>query len=183
MGQPLEPALRRVPRRGVGSSRARRSSPLRDDQITLDGAQAGLSWETILKKREGYRRAFAGFDPVKVKRFSSAKIEKLLENPEIIRNRLKVESTVSNAAAFLDVQKEFGSFDGYIWAFVDGEPIQSSFRKLADYPAKTELSDRISKDLKKSGFRFVGSTIIYAYLQAAGLMDDHTVDCFCNADS
>ncbi len=148
------------------------------EMLTLEGAQAGLSWETILKKRENYRKAFVGFVPVKVARFSRSKIGKLLENPGIVRNRLKVESTVTNAAAFIAVQKEFGSFDEYVWTFVSGKPLRSAFRTIADYPAKTATSDGLSKDLKKRGFRFVGSTIIYAYMQAAGLVDDHTVDCF-----
>lgn len=148
------------------------------EMLTLEGAQAGLSWETILKKRDGYRKLFAGFDPLKVSRFSQSKVEKLLENPAIVRNRLKVESTVTNAAAFLAVQKECGSFDKYVWTFVSGKPLKNGFRNIADYPATTAQSDALSKDLKKRGFRFVGSTIIYAYLQAAGLVDDHTVDCF-----
>jgi DNA-3-methyladenine glycosylase I len=157
--------------------------PVHDDRrhfemLVLEGAQAGLSWETILKKRENYRRAFARFDPRKVARFRHRKIESLLRNPGIVRNRLKVESAVGNAQAFLDLQREFGSFDRYVWAFVGGKPIRTRFRTLADYPARSELSDRISKDLCKRGFRFVGSTIVYAYLQACGLVDDHVVTCF-----
>lgn len=149
------------------------------EMLTLEGAQAGLSWETILNKRENYRKLFADFDPQKVARFSSAKIEKLLQNPGIVRNKLKVESTVTNAKAFLKIQKEFGSFDKYVWQFVNGKSIQNRFKKLKDYPSKTEISDVLSKDLKKRGFRFVGSTIIYAYMQAVGLVNDHTTDCFC----
>jgi len=157
--------------------------PVHDDfrhfeMITLEGAQAGLSWETILKKRDHYRKVFLDFDPNKVARFTPAKITKLLNDPGIVRNRLKVESTVSNAKAFLAVQQDCGTFDDYIWNFIDGQPIQSKFRQLSDYPAFTNLSDTISKDLKKRGFRFVGATIIYAYMQAIGMVNDHTVDCF-----
>lgn len=157
--------------------------PIHDDilhfeMITLEGAQAGLSWETILNKRDHYRKVFVGFDPQKVSRFSEKRIEKLLRDPGIVRNRLKIESTVSNAKAFLKIQKEFGSFDKYIWKFVDGKPIKNNFKETKDYPSKTALSDHISKDLKKRGFRFVGSTIIYAYLQAAGLIQDHSKECF-----
>ncbi|MFI4937958.1 MAG: DNA-3-methyladenine glycosylase I [Candidatus Berkiellales bacterium] len=157
--------------------------PVHDDNkhfemICLEGAQAGLSWETILKKRENYRKLFAHFDPQKVARFTPPKIEKLLQNPGIVRNRLKVESTISNAKAFLKIQKEFGSFDHYIWQFVDHKPIMNKFKNLSEYPAKTALSDTIAKDLKKRGFRFVGSTIIYAYLQAVGLVDDHVSHCW-----
>ena len=157
--------------------------PVHDDRkhfemITLEGAQAGLSWETVLKKREHYRKVFAEFDPLKVSRFSAKKVEKLLLDPGIIRNRLKVESTVSNAKAFLKIQKEFGSFDTYIWAFVKNKPIKNRIKTIKDYPTKTQISDQISKDLKKRGFRFVGSTIIYAYMQAIGMVNDHTVDCF-----
>ena len=157
--------------------------PVHDDHLhfemlTLEGAQAGLSWETILKKRERYRKVFLEFDPKKVFRFSKQKIEKLLLDPGIIRNRLKIESTVTNASSFLKIQEEFGSFDAYIWQFVDGKPVFNSFEKLEDYPSKTELSDHISKDLKRRGFRFVGSTIVYAYLQAAGLVQDHAVGCY-----
>ena len=148
------------------------------EMITLEGAQAGLSWETVLKKRARYREVFAGFDPNKVARFSPTKVEKLLQDPGIIRNRLKVESTITNAKAFLAIQKEFGSFDRYIWQFVDNKPMMTIRRSLDDYPTKTAISDRISKDLKKRGFRFVGSTIIYAYMQAAGLAQDHSVECY-----
>ena len=146
--------------------------------ITLEGAQAGLSWETILKKREAYREAFAGFDPVKVARFTPARVERLLTNEGIVRNRLKVESTVRNAKAFLAVQKEFGSFDAYVWRFVDGKPRVNRPKTLKDLPARTEQSDALSKDLLGRGFKFVGSTICYAFMQATGLVNDHTRDCF-----
>ena len=157
--------------------------PVHDDRllfefIVLEGAQAGLSWLTILRKREGYRKTFAGFDPEKVARFTKAKREKLLLNPRIVRNRLKVESAVTNARAFLDVQEEFESFDEYIWRFVDGKPIVNRFKSMKDIPAKTKLSDTISKDLKKRGFRFVGSTIVYAHMQATGMVNDHVMACF-----
>jgi DNA-3-methyladenine glycosylase I len=157
--------------------------PVHDDlrhfeMITLEGAQAGLSWETILKKRENYRKAFAKFNPQKVAKFTPAKVRELMNDKGIVRNRLKIESTITNARAFLAVQKEFGSFDKYIWSFVKGKPIKNKFKTMKDFPAKTELSDLISKDLKKRGFRFVGSTIIYAYMQAIGITNDHTVDCF-----
>ena len=147
------------------------------EMLILEGAQAGLSWLTILRKREGYRKAFAGFDPLKVARFTQAKQEKLLENPNIVRNRLKVESTVGNAKAFLKVQEEFGSFDTYIWRFVDGKPIQNRFKSMKEIPANTAVSDTMSKDLKKRGFRFVGSTICYALMQSIGMVNDHTIDC------
>ncbi len=158
-------------------------APLHDDighfeLIILEGAQAGLSWSTVLKKRENYRKAFRGFDPARVSKFNKRDIERLLKNEGIIRNRLKIESAVSNAKAFLAIQKEFGSFDEYIWEFVDGRPIVNSPKSFKEVPPTTELSDTISKDLKKRGFRFVGSTIVYAYLQAAGLVNDHLVDCF-----
>lgn len=157
--------------------------PVRDDQtqfefLVLEGAQAGLSWSTILNKRDGYRKLFAGFDVEKVARFTKKRIEKLLLDPAIVRNRLKVESTVSNARAFIAVQEEFGSFSDYIWGFVDGKPIQNRFRKDGDIPATSKESDALSKDLKKRGFRFVGSTIIYAHMQATGLVNDHVVSCF-----
>ncbi|MBX3438223.1 MAG: DNA-3-methyladenine glycosylase I [Planctomycetaceae bacterium] len=157
--------------------------PSRDDghlfeMLTLEGAQAGLSWTTILKKREGYRHAFAQFDPHKVARFSAAKCEKLLQNPDIVRNRLKVESTVDNAKAFLRVQQECGSFADYIWGFVDGHPIQNHWTSIRDVPAETPVSRAMSKDLKKRGFRFVGSTICYAFMQAVGMVNDHEVGCF-----
>lgn len=145
--------------------------------ITLEGAQAGLSWATILKRRAEYQKSFANFDPKKVAKFDKSKITKLLKNEGIIRNKLKVESTVSNAKAFLEIQKEFGSFDKYIWSFVNYKPIINNPKSMSDIAAKTELSDKISKDLKKRGFRFVGSTIIYAYLQAVGIVNDHFKNC------
>ncbi len=157
--------------------------PVHDDRLLfefliLEGAQAGLSWITILKKREGYRKAFAGFDVEKVARFTEAKLEKLLLNPAIVRNRLKVKSSVTNAQAFLKVQEEFGSFDNYIWRFVEGKPIVNRFKSMKDIPAKTDISDAMSKDLKQRGFKFVGSTICYAHMQATGMVNDHTMDCF-----
>jgi len=157
--------------------------PVFDDQVQfefllLEGAQAGLSWSTILNKREGYRKAFADFDPLKVARFTQKRIEKILLDPGIVRNRLKVQSAVSNAKAFLAVQKEFGSFSKYIWGFVDGKPIQNNFRKDDDIPATSPESDALSKDLKKRGFKFVGSTIMYAHMQATGLVNDHVAACF-----
>jgi DNA-3-methyladenine glycosylase I len=157
--------------------------PVHDDQtqfefLILEGAQAGLSWSTILNKRAGYKKLFAEFDPEKVARFTTKRVEKLLLDPAIVRNRLKVESTVSNARAFLKVQEEFGSFCDYIWGFVDGKPIQNNFRKDGDVPATSPESDALSKDLKKRGFRFVGSTIIYAHMQATGMVNDHVTSCF-----
>ena len=148
------------------------------EMLTLEGAQAGLSWSTILRKREGYRRAFAGFDPATVAGFGSADVERLLEDTGIVRNRLKVESTVNNAARVLEVQEELGSLDAYLWAFVDGRPIVNDFRTLAELPSETDLSKAISKDLKRRGFRFIGPTVIYAFMQTVGMVDDHTVDCF-----
>jgi len=157
--------------------------PVFDDRLQfefliLEGAQAGLSWSTILNKREGYRKAFADFDVEKVARFTEKRIEKLLQNPGIVRNRLKVRSAVSNAKAFLAVQQEFGSFSEYIWGFIDGRPIQNHFKKNNDIPATSPESDALSKDLKRRGFKFVGSTIIYAHMQATGLVNDHVVSCF-----
>ena len=157
--------------------------PVFDDQVQfefliLEGAQAGLSWSTILNKREGYRKAFAGFDPVKVARFTQKRVEKLLLDPSIVRNRLKVTSAVTNARAFLAVQNEFGSFSDYIWGFVGGKPLQNKFKKDSDIPATSPESDALSKDLKKRGFKFVGSTIIYAHMQATGMVNDHVVGCF-----
>ncbi|MBC8366738.1 DNA-3-methyladenine glycosylase I [bacterium] len=157
--------------------------PLHDEHLLfefliLEGAQAGLSWSTILNKRENYRKAFASFDPVKVARFTDVKLEKLLLDPGIVRNRLKVHSARRNAKAFLKVQKEFGSFDAYIWAWVDGKPIQNRWKSLGEIPTETDLSRAISKDLKKRGFNFVGPTIIYAFMQAVGMVNDHTTDCF-----
>ncbi len=157
--------------------------PSRDDALQfefliLEGAQAGLSWSTILNKRDGYRSAFADFDVEKVARFTDKRVEKLLLNSSIVRNRLKVRSAVSNAKAFLAVQKEFGSFSDYIWGFVDGKPLQNRFVKDSDIPATSSASDSLSKDLKQRGFKFVGSTIMYAHMQATGLVNDHVVACF-----
>jgi DNA-3-methyladenine glycosylase I len=157
--------------------------PVHDDVvlfefITLEGAQAGLSWETILRKRDAYRDAFAGFDPAQVARFTPARVEKLMQDPGIVRNRLKIASTISNASAFLAVQREFGSFDKYVWRFVGGKPIVNRRRSMKEVPVKTPASDALSKDLLQRGFRFVGSTICYAFMQAVGLVDDHTDDCF-----
>jgi DNA-3-methyladenine glycosylase I len=146
--------------------------------LILEGAQAGLSWITILRKRDTYRSAFDRFNPGKVVRFNARKRRQLLANPGIVRNRLKIEATISNARAFLEVQKEFGSFDAYIWQFVGGKPIQNRWKSLKDLPAKTPESDLMSKDLKRRGFRFVGSTICYAYMQAVGMVNDHVVTCF-----
>lgn len=161
--------------------------PVHDDRtwfefLVLEGAQAGLSWITILKKRENYRKAFDGFDVQKVARYTPAKIERLLQDPGIVRNRLKVAAAVSNAKAFIAVQKEFGSFDAYMWQWVDGKPVVNRPRTIRDVPPRTELSDRISKDMKKRGFRFVGSTIVYAHMQATGLVNDHLVDCHRHPD-
>lgn len=150
--------------------------------LVLEGAQAGLSWITILRKREGYREAFAGFDPARVARFRTPRVEKLLENPGIVRNRLKVESAITNARAFLAVQDEFGSFDAYVWRFVGGAPKKNSWRNLSQIPARTPESDALSKDLKRRGFKFVGSTICYAHMQAVGLVNDHVVGCFRYAE-
>ncbi|WP_419172431.1 DNA-3-methyladenine glycosylase I [Halobacteriovorax sp.] len=157
--------------------------PVHDDQVLfefliLEGAQAGLSWETVLKKRDNYRKAFHQFDIKKVSKITPAKVEKLMNNPGIIRNRLKIESTISNAKAFIKIQKEFGSFDKYIWSFTEGKTIYNSFKNLKEYPSKTQLSDQISKDLKRRGFRFVGSTIVYAFLQACGIVQDHSTNCY-----
>jgi DNA-3-methyladenine glycosylase I len=146
--------------------------------LTLEGAQAGLSWSTILKKRDGYREAFANFDAARVARFTPARVEKLLANAAIVRNRLKIESTVTNATAFLRVVREEGSFDRYVWRFVGGAPLQTERRRHGEIPATTPESDAMSKDLKKRGFRFVGSTICYAFMQASGMVNDHTIDCF-----
>lgn len=146
--------------------------------LILEGAQAGLSWSTVLKKRAGYQQAFANFNPQVVAQFSQEEQEQLLENPQIIRNRLKVKSAVENAKAFLKLQKEFGSFNQYIWTFVNHQPIVNTWSRPEDVPVRTEISDAMSKDLKKRGFTFVGSTIMYAYMQACGLVNDHTTDCF-----
>jgi len=157
--------------------------PVHDDVIlfeflTLEGAQAGLSWETILKKREGYREAFAGFEPERVARFTSARVDRLLRNPGIVRNRLKVESAVGNAQAVLALRRDFGSFDAYLWGFVGGAPRVNRWRTLREVPARTPESDVLSRDLVRRGFRFVGSTICYALMQAVGMVNDHTIDCF-----
>ncbi len=157
--------------------------PVWDDRkqfefLILEGAQAGLSWSTILNKRDGYRRLFADFDPQKVARFTDKRVQKILLDASIVRNRLKVQSAVSNAKAFLKVQQEFGTFCEYIWGFVDGHPIQNRFRKDADVPATSPQSDALSKDLKQRGFKFVGSTIVYAHMQATGMVNDHVTQCF-----
>lgn len=157
--------------------------PTHDDRVlfeflVLEGAQAGLSWDTILRKRENYRALFAGFDPAAVARFTNARCEKILRNEGIVRNRAKVFGTVKNAKAFLDVQHEFGSFDTYVWRFVDGKPVKNVRRTSADLPASTALSDALSKDLRKRGFTFVGTTICYSFMQAVGLVDDHIMTCF-----
>ncbi len=157
--------------------------PVHDDRLffeflMLEGAQAGLSWDTILRKREAYRKAFDNFEPAKVAKYTDAKCEKLMLNEGIIRNRLKIASAVRNAKALLAVQKEFGSFDAYIWGFVGGKPIVNKLKGHGDVPAKTDISDAISKDLKKRGFNFVGSTIMYAFMQATGMVNDHLVSCF-----
>jgi DNA-3-methyladenine glycosylase I len=157
--------------------------PLHDDRLlfeflVLEGAQAGLSWITILRKRENYRRAFDQFDPEKIARYDVAKVEALLQDPGIVRNRLKVQAAILNARACLAIAEEFGSFDRYIWQFVDGRPLVNRWQSMSELPAKTPTSDAMSKDLLKRGFKFVGSTICYAYMQATGMVNDHTVDCF-----
>jgi DNA-3-methyladenine glycosylase I len=156
--------------------------PVHDDRVlfeflTLEGAQAGLSWETILKKRDAYRKGFAGLDPAKVARFSLSRVERLLADQGIVRNRLKVLSAVRNASAFLRVQREFGTFDAYVWRFVGGAPRVNAWRTMKDVPARTAESDALSRDLRRRGFTFVGSTICYAFMQAVGLVNDHTIDC------
>lgn len=156
--------------------------PLHDDRrlfemLTLEGAQAGLSWITVLRKRPGYRKAFAEFDPGRVARFDQGRVARLLQDPGIVRNRLKVGSTIGNARAVLAVQDEFGSLDAYLWAFVDGRPIRNHPRRMADVPSETELSRVISRELKRRGFRFVGPTIVHAFMQAVGMVDDHLVSC------
>lgn len=158
--------------------------PVHDDRtlfefLVLETAQAGLSWHTILKRREGYRKAFAGFDAEKVARFSNKQIEKLIQDTRIIRNRAKITSTVTNAQAFLKIQNEFGSFAKYQWRFVDDKPVVNKWKTMKQVPATTKLSDALSKDLKQRGFRFVGSIVIYAHMQAVGMVNDHLVDCFC----
>lgn len=161
--------------------------PLHDDQmlfefLILEGAQAGLSWETILKKRDQYRLAFDNFDARKISRYGEKEQAKLMENPGIIRNRLKIASTVQNAKMFLETQKEFGSFDAYIWSFVGGKPKRNRWTSLSEVPAKSPESDAMSKDLKKRGFKFIGSTICYAFMQATGMVNDHLVDCYRHAE-
>jgi len=157
--------------------------PIHDDRslfefLVLEGAQAGLSWSTILRKREGYRKAFDNFDARKISRYPEAVVSRLLANPEIIRNRLKVNAIVTNARAFLRVQEEFRSFDGYIWQFVNGRPIQNSWKKMTEIPSSSPASEAMSKDLRKRGFKFVGTTICYAFMQAVGMINDHVVGCF-----
>lgn len=158
--------------------------PVRDDKIhfeflVLEAAQAGLSWSIVLNKREGYRKAFSNFDAKKVAKFTKAKIEKLVLNPNIIRNRLKIEAAVNNAKLFLEIQKEFGSFDNYCWQFVGGKPLINKRKSMQEIPATSPESDAFSADLKKRGFKFVGSTVIYAHMQATGMVNDHLVSCFC----
>lgn len=157
--------------------------PLHDDNklfemLILEGMQAGLSWITILRKRENFRKAFDNFNIDKILKYNDKKIETLMQDAGIIRNRLKIQSVIVNAKAFLDVQKEYGSFDTFLWSYVDNKPIQNCFHTIQEVPAKTDLSDKISKDLKKRGFKFVGSTIVYAYMQSIGMVNDHTTDCF-----
>ena len=157
--------------------------PVHDDRkhfefLTLESAQAGLSWYTVLRKRANYRKAFAKFDPAKVARFSATKVEQMLQDSGLIRNRRKISAAVENARHFLAVQDEFGSFSAYIWSFVGGEPIVNEFRTLADLPATSRESDALSKDLKSRGFKFIGSTVIYAHMQATGMVNDHVLDCF-----
>jgi DNA-3-methyladenine glycosylase I len=157
--------------------------PMHDDRkhfefLTLEGAQAGLSWITVLRKRENYRKAFADWDVARVARFTPARVEKLLRDPGIVRNRLKVESVIVNARSYLRIQEKYGSFSAYLWAFVDGRPVLNRWKTLAEIPAATPLSDAVSKDLKRRGFKFIGSTVIYAHLQAAGLVNDHLFSCF-----
>src|SRR5215470_7277431 len=157
--------------------------PVHDDRtlfefLILEGAQAGLSWDTILRKRDAYRAAFDQFDPAKIARYDARRVARLLANPDIVRNRLKIASAISNARAFLQIQQELGSFDAYLWRFVDGRPIQNARRGMGDMPASTPESDALSKDLKKRGFNFVGTTICYAMMQAVGMVNDHTTGCF-----
>ena len=156
--------------------------PVHDDRVffeflILEGAQAGLSWSTILNKRDGYRSAFAGFDPARVARFDAKAVARLIDDPKIVRNRLKIQSAVNNAKAYLELQREYGSFDRYVWTFVGGKPVQNRRRTLGTVPARTAQSDALSADLRKRGFRFVGSTIMYAFMQATGLVNDHLVAC------
>lgn len=157
--------------------------PVRDDQtlfefLILEGAQAGLSWITILRKREGYRKLFSNFDAQKIARYSDKKLESLLLDPQIVRNRLKVYGARKNARAFLEVQQEYGSFSQYIWGFIDNKPVQNRWKSMGDVPATSPISDKLSKDMKKRGFTFVGSTIMYAHMQATGMVNDHTTECF-----
>ncbi len=168
---------------GIAYHDAEWGVPVHDERVlfeflVLEGAQAGLSWETILNKREGYRRAFAGFDPARVARFTSEKTRKLMQDPGIVRNRLKIASTVSNARAFIAVQREFGSFDAYVWRFVGGKPRMNRWRAPGQVPARSAQSDALSRDLLGRGFKFVGSTICYAFMQAVGMVNDHTIGCF-----
>lgn len=161
--------------------------PVHDDRLLfefliLEGVQAGLSWSTILNKRDGYRRAFDNFDAEKIARYDEQKINELLANPAIVRNKLKVNAAVVNAQAFLTLQQSFSSFDGYIWQFVDGRPLHNAWKNAAEIPAATPISELMSKDLKKRGFKFVGSTICYAYMQATGMVNDHTIDCYRHAE-
>jgi DNA-3-methyladenine glycosylase I len=162
-------------------------APVHEDRtlfefLILEGAQAGLSWSTILRKREGYRRAFAGFDPREVARFDEARTQELLIDPGIVRNRRKIEAAIANARAFLSIQEEYGSFDAYVWGLVGGAPIQNRWQSLAEIPAQTPLSQALSRDLARRGFRFVGPTICYAFMQAVGMVNDHVVDCFRHAE-
>ena len=157
--------------------------PVHDDArhfefLILEGAQAGLSWLTVLRKRDAYRRAYQGFDPQRVARFAKRDIERLVGNPGIVRNRAKIESSITNARRFLDIQEEFGSFDAYLWRWVDGKPVLNHWRAISEVPPRSELSDTLSKDLKARGFSFVGSTIVYAHLQAVGVVNDHLAGCF-----
>ena len=168
---------------GIAYHDAEWGVPLHDDRmlfefLILEGAQAGLSWELILRKRDAYRDAFDGFDPVKVAAYDDSKVAELLANPGIVRNRLKVAAAIGNARAFLDAQREFGSFDTYIWGFVGGSPVRNAWQSLADIPAKTPQSEAMSKELRRRGFRFVGPTICYAFMQATGMVNDHTAGCF-----
>ena len=168
---------------GIAYHDAEWGVPLHDDRalfefLILEGAQAGLSWELILQKRDAYREAFDGFDPVKVAAYDDGKVAELLSNPGIVRNRLKVAASIGNARAFLDTQQEFGSFDAYIWGFIDGSPVRNAWTSLTDIPAKTRQSEAMSKELRRRGFRFVGPTICYAFMQATGMVNYHTTDCF-----
>jgi len=161
--------------------------PLHDDRalfelLILEGAQAGLSWSTILNKRENYRKAFDGFNARKIARYDQRKVDRLLDDSGIVRNKLKIAASIQNAQAFLAIQKEFGSFDAYIWHFVGGQPIQNSFSSMQEVPARTAVSDAMSKDLQARGFRFVGSTICYAFMQATGMVNDHVTDCFRHSE-